>query len=103
MSNAWESMLTYLEPKYPQYEHFMKSGKLVHSLTSMPGGWVFSIYKDWMSNYLDPHVVAERSTWVTNNLQNWDNVLQLDSTHWMFSQKDSADKFLTFYSLSWTL
>lgn len=99
MLQEWESMLMHLEPNYDQYQQYIKSGKLQISLTDVSNGVLFNIHNNWLC--FTPQQ-EERIKWISKILECWSNVLKLDNTLWLFSQPESAQKFLTLYNLSWT-
>lgn len=99
MSQEWESMLMHLEPNYEQCEQFIRTGKLQFSLTDVPTGLLFSIHNNWMCFTAQQEI---RIAWISSILECWTNVLKLDSTLWLFRQRELAHKFLTLYNLTWT-
>lgn len=101
MDFAWNSMLKQLDPDYETHVDQLNSSHVVHTLTAVPDGWVFSVYKDWAAGYFTSVPLHKRCEWVESILENWDDVSRLDFGHWMFTNKETADKFITFYCLTW--
>lgn len=98
---AWNSMLTQLDPEYEIHAHELNNSSISHTLTAVPEGWVFSVYKDWAAGYFSAVPLYERCGWIDSILKKWDSVTRLDFGHWLFNNKESADRFVTFYCLKW--
>ena len=98
---AWDSMLTQLDPDYEIHAHQLNNEYVAHTLTNAPGGWIFSVYKDWAAGYFSDVPLNPRCEWVNSILENWDGVIRLDFGHWLFDDKNLAEQFVTLYSLKW--
>lgn len=98
---AWNSMLTQLDPDYEIHAHELNKDSIVHTVTPVPDGWVFSIYKEHAAGYFTVIPLHDRCKWIESTLASWGSVVRLDYGHWLFFNKESADRFVTFYCLKW--
>lgn len=111
--DPWIHTMKGLCEGYDDILHLLENGPMItHSIVKKNSrSWVLTFDIDWGLNpldpegtieYLDDSKLTECIDWVTTELDHWKDVRRISYNMWSFKKKYDAEKFITFYSLSWT-
>ena len=109
-TDPWHQVLLAIEPAYDTYKDAMQQGpRYVPVLTQGPSTmhpWEIYIEEQWPDGVRygtskSGKELAIRCTWCEDQLDKWSDVIQWDRNRWLFKSKQDAEKFITFYYLSW--
>ena len=106
MTKQWSHIVEALEPRIRELTQMLEQGPRIKPalIRNRQGAWQITL----KSSFDDPElfqvtdfpVFDSRVEWLTEESENWDCWRSSYDT-WVFSSKDEAEKFITFYLLKW--
>lgn len=105
MTSAWQHILETIEPNIQELQRILDRGQVIKPLLNRnkKGAWQVTLdYKNNDDLLIDiaPEAFNDRIEWAVEEIENWDAWRSSYDT-WVFSSKDEAEKFITFYYLKW--
>lgn len=106
MSDPWIEAIKIIEPRIEELLESMKQGPIIKPSLVMRGKrWNIVLEEAWPSvddagNYYHSSGLDDRVEWAVVELKKWDTTRTAWDT-WQFNSRKDAEKFITFYNLTW--
>lgn len=108
MKDPWLHIVRAIEPEVDRLQAMLEKSIPIKPLLlqNKKGAWLITIARDqesaYQKYYLDDEIETfnNRIEWAVAELENWDAWRSSYDT-WIFSSKEEAEKFITFYYLKW--
>lgn len=108
MIDRWAQILKTIEPNIELLKMSLEHGVdiKIDLKQNNRGAWQIKFYSYWLgvdvdqNNYLKEFNLDERIEWAVEELEKW-SAWRSSYDTWVFSNKDEAEKFLTYYTLKW--
>ena len=106
MTDPWIHIVRSIEPRVKELQQILDQGSIIKPVLdrNRQGAWQITLdsnlnKQDIFVDY-DVETFNDRIEWVKNELENWDAWRSSYDT-WVFSSKEEAEKFITYYILRW--
>ncbi len=106
MTDTWIHIVKALEPRIEELQQMLDRGHVIKPILerNKQGAWQITLDSNFDKQDVfadhDPETFNDRIEWTKNELENW-NAWRSSYDTWVFSSKDEAEKFITFYTLRW--
>lgn len=107
MTDPWFHILQSIEPEIEKLQKAMDQGPRIKSKLNQNnrGAWQITFYPEWFGNAVKNYpeynsLFDDMIEWAVEELEKW-NAWRSSYDTWVFSNKDEAEKFITFYTLKW--
>ena len=108
MIDPWTHIVKAIEPRVEELQKMLERGPVIKPILNRNrrGAWQVTLDSDQdnpdfdYANY-DPAIFNDRIEWTKHEAENWDAWRSSYDT-WVFSSKEDAEKFITYYILKWS-